>query len=122
MLIPFLVSKIHRATVTEVNPDYPGSISIDEDLMKEAGFREFQKVEVYNISSGQRFNTYLVAAQAGTGHIILNGAATHPVKKGDRINISAYALLDERELNSLNSVIVSMKEDNKIEKILTGKL
>jgi aspartate 1-decarboxylase len=122
MLIPFLISKIHKAKVTGTNLDYAGSIGIDEEIMTKANLREFQKVEVYNISNGNRFATYVIQNKAGSRDIVLNGAAAHLVSKGDTIIIVAYALIDERELNSLNSVILIMKENNQIEKIVNGRL
>ncbi len=122
MLIPFLVSKIHNATVTGAELNYSGSIGIDSDLMAEANLREFQKVEVYNITNGQRLSTYVITGEKGSREIVLNGAAARLVTPGDRIIIAAYALLDERELNSTNSVILIMKEDNQIEKIVNGGL
>jgi len=122
MLIPFLISKIHNARVTGANPDYSGSIAIDIDIMKQAGLREFQKVEIYNITNGNRFATYVIAAGSGSGDIELNGAAAHKVSLGDRIIIAAYGLLDERELNSLNSTILLMNESNRVERVISGKL
>ena len=122
MLIPFLVSKIHQAQVTGANPEYSGSISIDTQLMQEAGLREFQKVEIHNISSGNRFTTFVMAAEEGSGDIIINGSAAHCGSVGDKIIIAAYALLDERELNSLNATILLMEENNRIARIITGKL
>ena len=122
MLIPFLISKIHRATVTGADMNYQGSIAIDPDLMKEARLREFQKVEIYNISTGNRFSTYVIAGEKGAREFALNGAAARLAAVGDKIIIAAYALLDERELNSLNSVIVLMKDNNEIEKIIHGGL
>ncbi len=122
MLIPFLISKIHKARVTGTNLDYAGSIGIDEEIMTKANLREFQKVEVYNISNGNRFATYVIQEQAGSKDIVLNGAAAHLVSKGDTIIIAAYALIDERELNSLNSVVLIMNDNNQIEKIVNGKL
>lgn len=122
MFIPFLISKIHRATVTGTDLHYYGSIGIDEELMKKANLRENQKVEIYNISNGKRFSTYVIPAQKRSKQITLNGAAAHLVSKGDLIIIAAYALLDERELNSLNSVVLIMKEGNEVDKIINGKL
>ena len=122
MLIPFLISKIHKAKVTGTNLDYAGSIGIDEEIMIKANLREFQKVEVYNISNGNRFATYVIQDQAGSKDIVLNGAAAHLVSKGDIIIIAAYALIDERELNSLNSVVLIMNDNNQIKKIVNGKL
>ncbi len=122
MLIPFLIAKIHEARVTGANPNYTGSIAIDADLMKEAGLREFQKVEIYNITNGSRFSTYTISAQSGSRDIVLNGAAARLVAVGDKIIIAAYALLDERELNSLSATILLLDETNAVTKVLSGKL
>jgi len=122
MLIPFLISKIHRAKVTGKDLNYSGSISIDEEIMEKACLREFQKVEIYNISNGNRFATYVITAERGSKDIVLNGASAHLVSKGDIIIIAAYALIEERELNSSKSVILLMKGNNEIEKVLYGKL
>ena len=92
MLIPFLISKIHRATVTETDLNYYGSIAIDEALMKKANLLENQKVEIYNITNGSRFSTYVITGKKGSGEIVLNGAAAHLVSKGDLIIIAAYAV------------------------------
>jgi len=122
MLIPFLISKIHDARVTGADINYSGSIAIDTEIMKKANLREFQKVDVYNINNGQRLSTYVIAAQAGSKAFILNGAAARLVAVGDRIIVAGYALLDERELNSLNAPILLMDEKNNIERVLSGKL
>jgi aspartate 1-decarboxylase len=122
MLIPFLISKIHNARVTGANTDYSGSIAIDAEIMKQAGLREFQKVEIYNITNGNRFSTYVIIAESGSGDIVLNGAAAHKVSVGDRIIIAAYGLLDERELNSLNATILLLNESNGVERVISGKL
>ena len=122
MLIPFLISKIHNATVTGTDLNYAGSIGIDEEIMAKANLREFQKVEVYNITNGNRLSTYVIQEKAGSKNIVLNVAAAHLVSRGDAVIIAAYALIDERELNSLNSVILIMDGNNQIEKIVQGKL
>ncbi len=122
MMIPFLISKIHRAVVTSTDKNYHGSISIDTEIMEAAKLREFQKVEIYNIDNGNRFSTYVIPEEKGSGEIKLNGAAAHLVRKDDKIIIAAYALIDEKELNSLNSIIVLMKEKNKIDKIIKRSL
>lgn len=122
MLIPFLISKIHNARVTGADISYTGSISIDPEIIKKAGLREFQKVEIYNITNGNRFATYVISAENGSKDFVLNGAAARLVAVGDRIIIAAYALLDERELNTLNATILLMNEDNCIERVITGKL
>jgi aspartate 1-decarboxylase len=122
MFIPFLIAKIHSARVTDANPDYAGSISIDGAIMKQAGLREFQKVEVYNITNGNRLATYTMAAESGSREFILNGAAAHLVNIGDKIIVAAYALLDERELNSRSVTILLMNDKNEVERIIGGKL
>lgn len=122
MLIPFLISKIHNAAVTGADLNYSGSISIDPEIMEKAKVREFQKVEIYNITNGQRFSTYVITGERGAREITLNGAAARLVTKGDRIIIAAYALLEERELDSLSAVILLMNEKNEIEKIINGKI
>jgi aspartate 1-decarboxylase len=122
MLIPFLIAKIHRATVTGCDINYEGSISIDEEIMGKAGLRVFQKVDVYNISNGARFSTYVLPWVRFSREIVVNGAAARLVQPGDMIIIAAYAMLDEKELDSLNAVIVNMKSGNEIEKITHTKL
>ena len=122
MLIPFLTAKIHRATVTGCDIDYEGSISIDEEIMEKAGLRVFQKVDVYNVNNGARFSTYVLPWPRASRGIVVNGAAARLVQPGDKIIIAAYALLDEKELNSLNATIVNMAAGNEIEKITSTKL
>ncbi len=122
MWIPFLISKIHNARVTGSELNYSGSIAIDMEIMKKAGLREFQKVEIYNITNGNRLATYVIPAESGSREVVLNGAAAHKASVGDRIIIAAYGLLDERELNSLNATILIMDENNEIERVISGKL
>lgn len=122
MLIPFLVSKIHRATVTSTDINYEGSIAIAEDIMEKAGLRVFQKVDVYNINNGARFSTYVLPWPRASKEIVVNGAAARLVQPGDMIIIAAFALIAEKELESLNAVIVKMGAGNEIEKITNTKL
>lgn len=122
MMIPFLVSKIHRATVTGTDIDYEGSIAIDEEIREKANLRIFQKVDIYNINNGARFSTYVLPWPRGSREIVVNGAAARLVQAGDMIIIAAFALLAEKELDSLNAVIVSMKDGNEIDKITHTKL
>ena len=95
MLINLLKSKIHRATVTEANLNYIGSISIDEGLMEAANIREFEAVHVLNVTSGERLITYAIKAQKNSGSICINGAAAHLVKEGDLVIIVAYCYVEE---------------------------
>ena len=122
MLIPFLVSKIHRATVTGTDINYEGSIAIDENIMEKANLRVFQKVEIYNINNGARFSTYVLPWARASKEIVVNGAAARLVQPGDMIIIAAFALIAEKELDSLNAVIVTMKSNNEIDKITQTKL
>ena len=122
MLIPFLVSKIHRATVTATDINYEGSIAIDENIIEKAGLRLFQKVDIYNINNGERFSTYVLPWARGSKEIVVNGAAARLVQPGDMVIIAAFALIAEKELDSLNAVIVTMKSNNEIDKITQTKL
>lgn len=94
MQIEVLKSKIHRVTITEANIDYIGSVTIDEDLMDAADLCENEKVDVYNYRNGERFHTYVIKGQRGSGIICLNGPASHKVRVGDEIIIASYALID----------------------------
>ena len=91
MTISVLKSKIHRATVTEADLNYVGSITVDEDLLDKSGITEYQKVQIVNINNGERLETYTIAGARGSGIICLNGAAARCVQKGDKIIIMAYA-------------------------------
>jgi aspartate 1-decarboxylase len=122
MLIPFLVSKIHRATVTGTDIHYEGSIAIDEDIMEKANLRVFQQVEIYNINNGARFSTYVLPWLRASRQIVVNGAAARLVQPGDMVIIAAFALIAEKEFDSLSAVIVNMKDGNEIEKITNSKL
>lgn len=114
MLYEFLCSKIHRATVTDANLEYVGSITIAEDLMDAAKLREWQKVEILNINNGERFQTYVIKGQANSGIICLNGAAARKAQKGDKVIIVAYAQFTEEELESFKPTIVIVDDKNKI--------
>ena len=94
-----LNSKIHRAVVTDTSIDYEGSITIDEDLMEEANMLPFEQVRIYNISNGERFETYTLKGRSGSGEICVNGAAARKVSKGDLIIIASYMIMDEEEAN-----------------------
>ena len=96
MFIEILSSKIHRATVTDADVNYVGSITIDETLIKKANLKLHQKVNIYDITNGERFSTYVIKGEAGSGAICLNGAAAKKVSKGDKIIIAAYASMTAR--------------------------
>lgn len=116
MLQEFLYAKIHRATVTDANLNYVGSITIDKALLKASGIKENQRVDILNINNGERFNTYVIEGKENSGCICLNGAAARKAEKGDLIIIVAYALLDEQEQKTFVPQIVHVDENNKITK------
>ena len=109
-----LKCKIHRATVTDANLNYVGSITIDEKLMKKAHLYEHEKVTVANIDNGARFETYVIKGKSGNGDICLNGAAARLVHKGDKIIIMAYCMLDENEASEFTPIVVHVDENNRI--------
>ena len=114
MLLEFLFSKIHRATVTDADLNYVGSITIDESLMKSAKIREWQKVEILNINNGERFQTYVIKGKADSGEICVNGAAARKVQKGDKIIIVAYVQFTPEENQGFEPTIVQVDEKNRI--------
>jgi aspartate 1-decarboxylase len=114
MFLEFLFSKIHRATVTDANLNYVGSITVDKTLMSQAKLKEGQKVEILNINNGERFQTYVIKGTADSGEICLNGAAARKVQKGDKIIIIAYAYLTVEESENFKSTIVLVDDNNQI--------
>ena len=114
MLLEFLFSKIHRATVTDANLNYVGSITIDEALLKAANIKEWQKVEILDVNNGERFQTYVIKGEANSGCICLNGAAARKVQKGDKVIIVTYAQMNEQEFHSHKPTIVIVDDNNKI--------
>ncbi len=117
MLVTMLKGKIHRATVTQAELDYVGSITIDENLMEAAGIFEYEKVQVVNISNGNRFETYTIAGEKNSGVICLNGAAARCAQKGDKIIIMAYAQMEPEEVKNNPPKVVFVDSENKISKI-----
>lgn len=115
-----LKGKIHRARVTEHNLHYEGSITIDETLMEAAGILPYEQVQVYNVSNGNRFETYAIRGERGSGVIGINGAAAHLAREGDIIIIASYAILDEEELKDHRPRLVYVDEDNKIVQVVRG--
>jgi aspartate 1-decarboxylase len=108
-----LKSKIHRATVTEANLHYEGSITIDRMLMDAAGLIEFEQVHVYDIDNGNRFSTYVIAGEPGSGIICLNGAAARMASGGDLVIIACYAVYDEKELKDFRPTVVYVDKNNR---------
>jgi len=113
MHIEIMKSKIHRATVTEADLNYIGSITIDEDLMDAANLLENERVDIYNINSGARFNTYVIKGERGKGDIGVNGAAARMVQKGDLLIIVSYASMDFEEAKTFVPAIVFPTDKNK---------
>lgn len=107
-------SKIHRATVTDANLNYVGSITIDEELMEAANILPNERVQVVNNNNGERLETYVIAGKRGSGVICLNGAAARKAQRGDAVIIISYALMDESEARELSPKVVLVNEDNQI--------
>lgn len=114
MQIEVMNSKIHRATVTDANLNYIGSITIDEELMERSGILNNQKVQVVNVTNGNRLETYAIPGKRGSGVICLNGAAAHKAKKGDIVIIIAYAIMDYEEAKTHEPKVVFVNENNHI--------
>lgn len=121
MFREFLRSKIHRAIVTKVNLHYNGSLSIDDEILEASGILVNERVHVYNINTGQRFETYAIKAPRGSREIGLNGAAARLGAVGDLIIIVAYGYLNESEISGHKARIVVMGEGNQIKKILDSQ-
>jgi aspartate 1-decarboxylase len=114
MLIEILKSKIHKAVITDKNIKYEGSITIDSVLLEKAGIYEWEKVQIYNINNGARFETYVIKGKKNSGEVCLNGAAARLGEKDDRIIIATYALIDEKEIKKYKPKIIKIKGKNKI--------
>ena len=112
MKIKLLKSKIHRATVTDANLDYVGSISIDEHLIEAANLHEFEKVHVLSLTTGVRIETYVIKAPAGSQKICINGAAAHQIKKNELVIIVAYGSVNESDAKNHTPTIVHVNENN----------
>ena len=117
MELTMLKSKIHRATVTQAELDYVGSITIDTDLLNASSIREYEQVQIVNVNNGARFNTYTIAGESGSGVICLNGAAARHVQVNDKIIIMCYAAYNETEVESHKPLVVFVDEKNKIRHI-----
>lgn len=112
-----LKSKIHRATVTDANVDYEGSIAIDEALMEAAGIYEFEQVQVYNIANGNRLTTYAIKGERGSGTISINGAAARLASRGDLVIIASYSVYEEAEAKGHCPVLVYVDGRNAVKKV-----
>lgn len=114
MLLTMFKSKIHRATVTEANLNYVGSITIDEDLLDAAGILPGEKVQIVNNNNGERLETYTISGERGSGVICLNGAAARRVQPGDTVIIIAYCMIDATEAKSFIPNVVILDANNAI--------
>lgn len=114
MQYTLLKSKLHRACVTHSELDYEGSCAIDGKLLEAAGIHEYEQIQIYNIANGERFTTYAIRAETGSGVISVNGAAAHKAKPGDRVIICTYVVLNQQELASFRPVLVYLDEQNRI--------
>ena len=117
MELTMLKGKIHRATVTQAELDYVGSINIDTDILSESGIREYEQVKIVNINNGAWFSTYTIDGEAGSGVICLNGDDERHVQVHDKIIIMCYAQLNETEVESHKPLVVFVDTNNKISHI-----
>lgn len=117
MQIEVLKGKIHRATVKQAELDYVGSITIDEELLEASGILEYEKVQIVDINNGNRFETYAIAGERGSGMICLNGAAARCVSVNDKVIIMAYAQMTPQEAKENPPKVVFVDDDNKISRI-----
>ena len=109
-----LKSKLHRVTVTHSELDYEGSCAIDENLLDAADIREYQQIDIYNVTNGERFTTYAIKAHRNSGVISVNGAAAHKANPGDIVIIATYALYNELELQKFEPDLVYVDGHNRI--------
>jgi aspartate 1-decarboxylase len=112
-----LKAKIQHARVTETNLDYDGSLALDEELMRAADMLPYEKVHVYNVSNGERFSTYLIKGEKGSGKVGVFGAAAHRARVGDTLIVVSYVILDEEETDFFMPKILLLGLDNKIVQI-----
>lgn len=117
MKVEMLKSKIHRAVVKQAELDYVGSITVDEDLLNAAGILEYEKVQIVDVNNGNRFETYTICGEPGSGMVCLNGAAARCVSIGDKIIIMAYGSYELQEAKAHKPSVVFVDEENKISRI-----
>lgn len=117
MNFTMLKGKIHRATVVQAELDYVGSITVDADLLDAAGIYEYEKVQIVDVNNGNRFETYTIAGQRGSGMICLNGAAARCVQTGDKVIIMCYCQMTEEEIKNNPPKVVFVDDNNKISRV-----
>ena len=114
MFLTLMKAKIHRATVTQAELNYIGSITIDESLMKEANILENERVQVVNLNNGIRFETYAIKGSAGSGVICINGPAARLAQVNDKVIIISYAMMTEEEARSFQPTVIHVDDENKV--------
>ncbi len=114
MRMTMLKAKLHRPIVTHSELDYEGSCAIDGDFLDASGIREYEQIQIYNITNGERFTTYAIRAENGSGVISINGAAAHKANPGDRVIICAFADYEEAELRNYKPTLIYFDNDNTI--------
>lgn len=117
MTLTMLKGKIHRATVTQAELNYVGSITVDADLLDAAGILEYEAVQIVDIENGNRFMTYTIAGERGSGVICLNGAAARQAQTGDKVIIMAYAQMTPEEASEMKPNVVFVDENNAVKRI-----
>ena len=116
MLSTYLKAKLHMGSITQAELWYDGSCAIDADLLKLSGMREFEQIDIYNITNGERLTTYVIVAEAGSGIISMNGAAARKCQVGDRIIIASYGQFSEQEAAEYKPKLVYLNQDNSVER------
>ena len=114
MRLSMFKSKIHRATVTEANVDYEGSLTIDQDLLDAANMLAWEEVHVWDVDNGARLVTYILPGPRGSGVVCINGAAAHLVKPGDKVILATYAAMEEEEARRHQPMVILVDENNRI--------
>ena len=117
MQLTLLKAKLHRARVTHVNREYEGSCAIDGDLLDAAGIHEYEQIQIYNVDNGERFTTYAIRAEEGSGIISINGAAAHKAEAGHVVLICTYAAVNESELDRFQPTLIYLDERNRITRV-----
>ena len=117
MQYTMLKSKLHHARVTHAELEYDGSCAIDGALLEVAGIHEYEQIQIYNMANGERFTTYAIRAQDGSGIISVNGAAAHKANPGDRVIICTYTVLNQHELANFKPTLVYLDEQNRISRV-----
>jgi len=117
MQITILKAKLHRACITHAELDYEGSCAIDGKFLELSGIHEYEQIQIYNISNGERFTTYAITAESGSKVISVNGAAAHKAKPGDRVIICSYGNVEQKDVDKYQPTLIYLDENNNIKNI-----